>query len=238
MSSPLPSTEFKPKVNKELFYMSVIRQGLIEEGYSEVMTYAFTNTGEVEVENPLANDKKYLRASLLPSLEKAYKENLLHKDLLGLKAIKIFEIGKIFKKEGEVLVLSKMPDKTEINLTEHIASLPEPDGYVFEERKSDTKTFVPISQYPYITRDLALFVPEGIKPEDVSSSFPELLGNLCVRTTLFDSFLKTMTDGTKQQSYAWRFVFQSADRTLKDSETNFIMDAVSNAMKSKGYIVR
>lgn len=236
-SVALPVTTFTPMVNKEFYYTHKLKRDLAANGYSEVMTYAFTDKGEVELANPLASDKKYLRASLLPLLEKAYKENVLNKDLLGLKEVKIFEIGKVFKDNKEVLVLAKMPDKTEVDLHAYIESQPEVESYDFEVPEVINQ-YAPISPYPFIVRDLALWVPEGTSPEEVEAVFAPHLTGLIVGSSLFDSFLKTMPDGTKKQSYAWRFIFQSHDKTLTDAEANLVMDTIYAAVKDAGYEVR
>jgi phenylalanyl-tRNA synthetase beta subunit len=235
-SVPLPATSFSPKVNKEISYTDKIKDELIAQGYSEVYTYAFVKKGEVELANPLAQDKKFLRGSLLPELERAHKENKLNKDLLGVSDVKIFEIGRIFKDNKEILTLAAIPNvntvlgkpvsDAEIDLSKLFETLPEPTPYEFKVGES-SNTFVPFSSYPFIVRDLALFVPAGITPEEVQRIFNPLLGKLCVRLNLFDSFLKTLPDGTKHQSYAWRFVFQSMDRTLTDEEVNAMMKNIT-----------
>lgn len=272
-SVELPKTSFKPKVNKELYCTEKIRRTLKDDGFSEVMTYAFSKEGEVELQNPLASDKGYLRASLIPAFERSLAENIVNADLLGKKRIEIFEIGKIFKTDGEKLVLAlgikntrgvkekegerigrvlqsleeslgeklpvlaEAPSCIEVELSQAIAQLPEPKEYDPLEEKT-SHTFKPISSYPYIVRDLAVFVPEGTKPDRVEEVFKPHLTELCVRMSLFDSFIKTTSEGGKKQSYAWRFIFQSNERTLTDEEPNRIMQNVHSAMKERGFDVR
>lgn len=263
-STPLPDTSFAPKVNKELYYAEEIRRILTGQGFSEVMTYAFVPKGEVELTNPLASDKKFMRASLLPELERALKENILNKDLLGLREVRIFEIGKVFRKDGENLMLGLAlsdkknmlavleslevilgsdafgdvsGDSVEIRLDDIFAGLPQPEHYEFRQDRS-AHIFSSISPYPFIVRDLAVFVPEGTSPESVEEVFSPLLGDLLVRKNLFDSFLKTMPDGSKRQSYAWRFVFQSSERTLTDEEVNETMVRIWDTLTGKGFEIR
>lgn len=272
-SLKLPDSDFEPQINKSLFYTDLIRSELIHDGLSEVMTYAFVNEGEIELANPLASDKSFLRASLLPKLEESLEKNIVNADLLGVKRIEMFEIGKIFKRDGEKLVLgiavkntkgvkekegerlktlltsleetlgeklpvlAETPNALELDLGDVISRLPEPEAYEFTEAEY-TPVYTPISPYPYIVRDLALFVPEGIGPHEVEEIFRPFLTELCVRESFFDSFLKTMPDSTKKQSYAWRFIFQSMDRTLTDTEVNAIMDKVYEAVRNEGFEVR
>lgn len=74
-----------------------VRRILIGFGLSEVYNYSFVagNNKEelVEVANPISEDKKYLRSSLLPHLLKNIEDNLRFDD-----AVRIFELGKVFKK--------------------------------------------------------------------------------------------------------------------------------------------
>ncbi len=93
-------------VNRENYFSYFLRELLIKQGFSEVYTYGFTDSGEVEIENPLASDKKFVRADLREGMEASLVFNFKYIDFLGLKEIKIFEIGKVFKKSGEVLHLS------------------------------------------------------------------------------------------------------------------------------------
>ncbi len=228
-SIALEKTSAKPETEKTDFYINQIRDELVKEGYSEVMTYSFVNEGEEELENPMASDKKFLRSSILPKLEEAYELNVKNKELLGLKEVKIFEIGKIFKDEKEILALAKMPDKTEINLDEYIAKQPETTELqtsdVCNSLKMTNQKFQPFSPYPFITRDIALWVPEKTKPEEIETIVKENSGELLVRLSLFDEFKK---EG--RVSYAFRLVFQSIERTLTDNEVNDIINKISSEL--------
>jgi len=96
-------TGSSPAIQKEYFYTETIRAVLSDLGYSEVFTYAFTDKGEVEVENPMASGKAFLRANLADGIRQSLEMNMRNADLIGLSAIKQFEIGKVFGVEGERL---------------------------------------------------------------------------------------------------------------------------------------
>jgi phenylalanyl-tRNA synthetase beta chain len=130
-------------------------------------------------------------------------------------------------------ILGQKIDSPEVDLGEVIEGLPMAEEYLWGSESGEALTFKPYSEYPFIVRDLALFVPEGTKPEDVEDIFEPLLGELCVRKGLFDSFLKAMPDGSKRQSYAWRFVFQANDRTLLDEDANSIMGKISERLSEE-----
>lgn len=100
------------------------------------------------------------------------------------------------------------------------------------------KKYIPFSQYPYITRDIALFVPSGISDGDVSNTIKraavDAAGKILVKgPVVFDRFEK---EG--KVSYAFRMIFQSFEKTLSDDEVNGYMTQVYTAAKAKGWEVR
>jgi hypothetical protein len=84
------------------------------------------------------------------------------------------------------------------------------------------------SLFPFIARDIAVFVPENVKSSEVLKIIKENAGVMVVRgPELFDEFKK---EG--KVSYAFRLVFQSYDRTLTDDEVNEIMSKVTDKIKA------
>ncbi len=88
--------------NDNFFYSNIIRDILVAAGFSEIYNYSFSPAGEVEIENPIAIDKKYLRANLLDGLKDNAERNLKYFD-----EIRIFETGKIFTRPLKGLVEEK-----------------------------------------------------------------------------------------------------------------------------------
>ncbi|HBB56427.1 TPA: hypothetical protein DEW47_02130 [Patescibacteria group bacterium] len=86
--------------------------------------------------------------------------------------------------------------------------------------------YKPISRYPIIARDIAIFVPADTKVEQVLDVIENTAGELLVDTDLFDIFEK---EGRK--SLAFRLMFQSPDKTLTDEEVNEIRDKIFKAME-------
>ncbi len=116
VKSTIPKIDFKPKVNETHVKISSARSKLLDKGYSEVMTYTFSDSGEVEVEMS-ASDKKFLRTNLTDGLKDSLKLNQINSPLLGMKEVKIFEIGTIFTNKGEEMRVaynegSKIIEKT------------------------------------------------------------------------------------------------------------------------------
>jgi phenylalanyl-tRNA synthetase beta subunit len=269
--------DFTPAVNKSFYYADAIRRFLTEEDYSEVSTYAFTDSGDIEMENPIASDKKYLRRELSGNIIKALELNGKNAPLLGLETIKLFEIGKVFEKEREYLSLcigasvpanikkkdemiktilfetaQKLAEKFEVALEEKMTGntltldfdsllqkLPEHAYYEFAPKTESDKKYKKISPYPFVLRDIAVFVPEGAGESDVLGIIKKESGSLLVRTKLFDVFQKTLEDGSKKTSYAFRMVFQSQEKTLSDDEVNEIMEKVTSSLNAnEGWHVR
>jgi phenylalanyl-tRNA synthetase beta subunit len=312
-----------PVINKSFAYTQKIKSILIELGFSEIYTYSFTDNGEIEVANPLASDKGFLRQALTPGMTKSLEFNLRNADLLQLDQIKLFEIGKVFKKDkeynalcigvanvkgfknknlekdeqtingeirwtretlwekiganvqtlctiddmGGIMVIkgkaigtiNNVDGVMEINLDALIAAMPEVGtgtggtgsfgenealiGRFSEKEPGPDVTVVkfrPISPYPFIVRDIAVFVPgEQGKENEVLDIIKKEGGELMLNYRLFDVFTKNnpstssgQGDGEVKTSYAYRLVFQSQDRTLTDEEINPIMERITAKMNA------
>jgi phenylalanyl-tRNA synthetase beta chain len=90
------------------------------------------------------------------------------------------------------------------------------------------------SLFPFIARDIALWVPENVTAESVAETIKENMGELVVRgPELFDQFKK---DG--KISYAFRLVFQSKDKTLTDEEVSIPMQKITEKLTSLGFEIR
>ena len=101
------------------------------------------------------------------------------------------------------------------------------------------KQFKPFSPYPFIVRDVAFFVPQGMSAERARAVIEgETRGKEVVSLRLFDSFEKTLPDGSRKASFAFRLVFQSMKRTLTDAETNSAMESVYRVLRSRGCEIR
>jgi phenylalanyl-tRNA synthetase beta chain len=264
--TPLNNT---PEVSKTQYYGDLIRRELTSRGYSEVLTYTLQESGEVELQNPLASDKSHLRPSLRPGLEKTLAENKQSAPLLGLDTVKVFELGTCFTQEHEelhlgigVLELRGKQSKAEQQLSEDVqalgkrlsaplvaevrqgvaelrldtiyAELSTPTSYDEPLPWNTTVRFTPWSVYPYVLRDIAVWVPSGVLAEEVLAVIITTAPDLLVRHDQFDSFEK---EG--RVSYAWHLVFQAKDRTLTDTEINTCMADVVSALQARaGWEVR
>lgn len=274
IASVVPESVPLSEINARQYYSEVIRELLIEEGFSEVITSSFRKKDEIALLNALASDKGCLRSSLEKNIIETLDKNIGNADLLGLPYIQVFEIGTVFERtaDGKDVTehvslalgvrmksngytpkddarLAEMVSKLETalntnlegkvtkgvyecNFTEVIAKLPIPTSYVPFTSVPDN-TFVPYSLYPYITRDIALWVGEGITAESILTLIKEEGGSLLTHVRLFDEFQK---DG--RTSYAFRLIFQSFEKTLTDEEIQPIMSRIETSLKAQGHEIR
>lgn len=316
-----------PKANderiilKNFYYQNTIKKTLADVGFSEVYTYSLTDAGSMEVQNPLTSERSRMRDSISYMLSKKFLSNMKNADLLGLKEIRMFEIGKVFSLEyGNSDVASEQSEKDEQrsgdfcekhtlafgiarskqtkgndpkmelsviaqNIAEAIGAsvsaipelrftelsgdaqtpcvgyvvefdidglihaLPEPvtdadmDTYCDSAHSGQIK-FKSISQYPFSARDVAVFVPGERHAENdvlniIVNSLTEDQKKLLVQTTLFDVFTKQKEGEPVKTSYAYRLVFQSAERTLTEDEVVGAMKAITEALSVQvGWEVR
>jgi len=94
--SVVPEKATVTEVNSRQYYSEKIRQVLLAEGFSEVITSSFQNKDQIQLQNALASDKSYVRSSLYPNITAVLDANFAHTDLLGLCAVQVFEIGTVF----------------------------------------------------------------------------------------------------------------------------------------------
>jgi phenylalanyl-tRNA synthetase beta chain len=229
-ATPLPTFEKTPEVNSNFYAAEKAREELTVQGYSEVFTSVFTEQGERAVANKIGGDKPYLRSSLLPGLEEALKKNIPNKDLLGLKEVKLFEIGTVWKGDKELTMLGTISEKQKAQ--EKVLE-PETAAAYDSLPLSTTERYQTFSKYPYIVRDIAMWVPAGTDERVVLEQIKTDAGELAVRVALFDTFEK---EG--KVSLAYRIIFQSFDRTLTEIEVNQIMPKISAILVDKGFEIR
>lgn len=269
VKSIVPTSYPLSEYNARHYYAEKVRSALVDLGFSEVYTSSFRKTDEVKLENALASDKGYLRSSLVKNLEEALTLNIYNRDILGLPAIKIFEIGTVFSKSEEefrvalaaqsgtvykakqdaplleeaLVALSEIfglaPEMIynqngvmEFSLEKILPKLPEVTEYSQVEPlpKINYKTF---SIYPAISRDIAMWVSEGVEVKDINEILKSTAGPLCVLITHLDTFTKE-----ERTSHAFRLVFQSDEKTLTDVEVQGFMDDVYKMVEKQGWEAR
>lgn len=138
--------------NQEAFAILKIKSVLQRLGFSEVYTSSFADNGDVKILKALAKDKNYLRISIEEGIMKALTMGHYNADLIAIDRVQIYEIGKVFPKGVETLVLGlgvknknlKKPKTGEI-LREIIAKLQEDLRFKIQDLKiKDEDEFVQI----------------------------------------------------------------------------------------------
>jgi len=118
-------------------------------GYNETLTYSFVSpnilqklnfdlSDYIELDNPIAKDRPFLRRSILPNLLESLEKNIHEVDEVCL-----FEVGKVFKKEEPGVRISEKSDEL----------LPRQDtmlGVVFANKKEK----IPFYEMSQVVTDL------------------------------------------------------------------------------------
>jgi phenylalanyl-tRNA synthetase beta chain len=257
----LPPAEDEPRINKFFYYAEKTRSVLVGCGFSEIYAYALRSEGEVALANALVADRPFLRTNLTAGLKESLTLNAHNAELLGLESVKIFEIGKVFEKGKEYTALAlgvtgtdkdlidaisqlseqigvDLPETIkdgiwEINFTDLVEELEEPVQYAPSLSHKEHVSFKPISPYPFVLRDIAVWVPQGTSSDEVQSVLAQEASKLLVQTRLFDVYEKE-----ERVSYAFRLIFQSYEKTLSDDEINMLMERVQQTLTTYGWEVR
>ena len=263
-------------ISKSIYYSTLIRNLLIEEGYSEVMTTSFSNQGDIAILNSVDPKKNHLRTSLVPGVISALEKGIYNCSFLGPEeTIKVFEVGSVFTEGSEKLnigvgiatknkkqkkELKENIESTFVNIRDSLGlnssfdsngsdgveviefnlsldSLQEAiNKDIFLENNYDSNIkYKTLSNYPFITRDIAVFIPDSESVETLESILRYKVGDLAVKIYQFDKFKKP---DESRVSYGYRVVFQAFDRTLTDSEVEPSMQLVYEALKERGWEVR
>jgi len=97
----------------------------------------------------------------------------------------------------------------------------------FDEKKV---SFEPLPNTPPVERDLALVLPTGVHAAQVEEVIELASGDLLESKTVFDEYL---SDGIAGRSVAWRLVFRSPGRTLKEREADKTVKKILKYLKDK-----
>lgn len=122
----------------------------------------------------------------------------------------------------------------EFSLDAILDELPDIAAYEYTPRIIEGATYTPSSQYPFVLRDIAVWMPAGTGANELKELIEKHAGELLKRIDLFDEFEK---DG--KVSYAFHLVFQSMDATLTDAQVGDIMVAIEAEIADKsGWEIR
>jgi phenylalanyl-tRNA synthetase beta chain len=210
-----------------------------ESGEQTSLCIAIANTKNHKGEYNSVNEEiRQVREHLIEELGSKLNSVCTIDDAGGILILKGKAVGKINEVDGLM----------ELNLDALLEPLLEEkiNFEIYKANIQEVKRYRPVSQYPFVLRDIAVFVPteEEADIKKKESQVKDLLTtygtDLLVRIDLFDIFTKTFKEtGEIKTSYAFRLVFQSPERTLTDEEINKIMDRITHKVDDTcGWLVR
>ena len=232
----LPKVEQQEKDDTIWQNINIAKNKLIKDGYKEVLTSVFRDKGKISI-LAAASDKSFLRDNLTDGLRESIDLNIKNLPLLNLDEVKIFEVGTVFLKDKEEIRVAYGDKKsiTEKPLLEFVKGI-ESEEYdlVFNKDSQENNYFEAWSVYPFITRDIAVWVSKETDPNILVNIYKDFGGQLLAREPkLIDKFAKE-----DRVSYNYRLVFQSKEKTLTDAEIAPITEAIYTKLNQMGFEIR
>jgi phenylalanyl-tRNA synthetase beta subunit len=229
-AKPLPFV-LRATFNEAYEQIRAVKAAMIQQGYSEVMTYSFRKKGEVSIAYG-PKDKSALRTNLTDALKESYEMNRLNAGLLGVSEVKLFEVGTVFPTpdgiEAMHIAIADSKGVQEWPLDEFVTTNKiDTSIVIFPPVRQPIAPFKQWSSFPYITRDIAVWILDDAKGFILKRIVDSFAIEHCARSpVLFDTFNK---DG--KTSVAYRFVFQAPDKTLTDAEVEPLFQQLVSEIK-------
>lgn len=99
------------------------------------------------------------------------------------------------------------------------------DPRVKKQLKLD-HTYVEVSKYPAITRDISFVVSKGFVPNNYFDLIRDIGGDLVEEVQLLDTYEDAEKFGPDKVSYTYRIVYRSNEKTLLSKEVDALQDAL------------
>lgn len=120
----------------------------------------------------------------------------------------------------------------EIRTDDFLLGIADHDGFELNFEKlvklaNENAEYAPVSKYPAIMRDIALFVPLKTKVDEVADVIENAAGELLADSDLFDIY-----ENKERKSMAFHLIFQSQEKTLTDEEVNSVMNKIFGALEA------
>lgn len=245
--------------------IEAVRDFLVARGFSEISTPSFAPEGEIELANPLQSDRPYLRASLIANLKDALVRaaGVAPRVLGPAPFVKLFEIGTVFTKHGEALMLSMgvvalggKPAHAADALKENVAALEQDllqirasahftlDGQMMELNLEKLNLEKIGEDYAPISVRMGSYKPFSLYPSalrDIAVWTPQGTQESEVASAIIaeagDNLARIdlfdQFEKDGRTSYAFRLVFESGERTLADTDLDPAMERVTEALNAK-----
>lgn len=191
---------------------SKVERKLWEEKGKEREIYSLKGIIEIFLENMHIKEYNF-KKSCLPAFD-----NLI--EVYATDEIKIGIIGALSRRIMEKMDIKDRIMVFEINLD------------ILYDLWGKSITFQPLSKYPGVLRDLAVFANREIQSKEIEDFIKQKGTSLLKETTLFDCYEgKSIPLGKK--SLAYSLVFRDDERTLKDEEVDTIYDNIIKGLAEK-----
>lgn len=245
--------------------IEAVRDFLVERGFSEISTPSFAADGEIELANPLQSDRPFLRASLIANLKEALVRaaGVAPRVLGPASFVKLFEIGTVFTKQGEQLLLvmgvvavGGKPAHAADALKENVAALEQDllqirasahftlDGQMMELNLGKLNLEKLGEEYAPISVRMGSYTPFSLYPSalrDIAVWTPEGTQESEVANAIVSQAgdylaridLFDQFEKDGRTSYAFRLVFESHERTLADTDLDPAMQRVTETLNKK-----
>lgn len=224
---------FTSKDNNIYTKIKDTRNDLVLKGYCEVMNYTFVKKGDIQVARGVKG-KDFLRTNLSDGLKDSYEMNRLNAPLINIDEVKIFEIGTVFINNNEEVHVAFIDKKEikEMEINEYVLDI---NNVIINSSSINNSKFEMWSVYPFITRDISVWVPTETNQNELENIYKTCGSSLLVHDPrCVDKFEK---DGLV--SYSYRMVFQAKDKTLKDEDVNIVMNLITDQIsKHSDWIIR
>jgi phenylalanyl-tRNA synthetase beta chain len=149
--------------------------------------------------------------------------------------------GLITLSNKQIGVTNNIEGIMEVDFDALISELPKLEKNISIEVPKEVKKYKKLSDYPFMVRDIAVFVPgDKTHKDELWTVIERNASDLLVRHELFDVFEKKNkeTGEIEKTSFAFRLVFQSYEKTLTDEEINKIMVKINDALVNQKWEVR
>jgi len=266
--SQLPAATLIPALRRnDLIYQNKVKDILTNLGFIEVYNYSLLDKkgpDSVELANPVSQEQKYLRTSLVPLLTRNIENNKKY-----FEKVRLFEIGKVFKL-----------DKKQVKEEKRLAGILYPDdfyqlkgiidtllnrlgiGDIWYDDGLDGKAEIKIGndllgwlKQDVFEIDFAKLVELATEERVYSppSKYPAIVRDIALwvesNTKVVEALnlinrvggdlvrdvdLFDMYQGEDRKSFAFHIIFQSDERTLTDKEVNQLQDKIIKALEQEG----
>jgi phenylalanyl-tRNA synthetase beta chain len=203
-----------------------------DKNYNFLPLMEMTSVKFFEIGSIFLKDKEEKRCVIC--LEDNKKKSKNTEQILSL----IKELEQVLNVKIDLVNKCDKPAMVEFSIGEIVAQKPSVSFTPFGKNLKDVK-YKTISVYPFITRDIAAWVPSNYTTFEALRK--ELLGlslQNAEKIYKFDEFTKEGEYGQVKTSIAFRIIFQSYDKTLTDAEVELEMNKVASYLSNSGFTMR